>query len=157
MQRRKSDEYSLRLYNFYIGGLVAIILVLLQTLLGLEPLDLSIKISVPAFAIALPLLAGMLVVNIVEEKYPYGHARSVSARFMSIAFTIGSVATLVGIDAAFWHVMWQAGVAFLIALMAAVTVYGWYVAELEEEEPTYFETIEAVDDTKNTLVERKEV
>jgi len=132
VQRQKSDEYALRLYSLYIGGLVAFILVILQALLGVDRLGPAGVISVGAFAIALPPLAGGLVVNFVEEKYAYAHPRSASARALNIFFSAGVVATFVGVSAAFWRVSWIIGLLFVIILVATGFVYMWYISHLEE-------------------------
>ncbi|HLZ60646.1 MAG TPA: hypothetical protein VKR06_27180 [Ktedonosporobacter sp.] len=133
MQKQKSNEYTLRLHNLYIGGLMALILVVLQAFLGLDKPSICVSISVTAFAIALPLLGGVLVLNLVEEKYPYGQSHSISARLMNICFITGAIAAFIGMDAAVWNVLWLAGVAFFVTMIVATIVYGWYVSGLEEK------------------------
>jgi hypothetical protein len=131
MKKKKSDVYALRLYNLYVSGLVVIILVILQTFLGLDRLDNSILISVGAFALALPPLAGAIIVNFVEETYPYGHTRSIRMRAVNSLLTLGVIAGLTGIDAAFWHISWISGIIFFVTLIITIAIYGWYIAELE--------------------------
>jgi len=73
------------------------------------------------------------VVNLVEEQYPYGRARSTSARLLNLCFIMGAVATFVGMDAVFWHISWLAGVAFPGILLVMALVCGWYVSDLDHE------------------------
>src|SRR5438874_12398517 len=112
MKRIKNNKYAVRLYNLYAGGLIVFSLIVLQDCMTLKPLDRPAFISVVAFAIALPLLSGMLVVNAVESKYKYGPSHSMIARLTETMFALGVIAALTGIDAAFWHISWIAGVLF---------------------------------------------
>jgi hypothetical protein len=133
MQKQQSNKHVLRLYNLYIAGLMALILVVLQAVFGLDKADFWVTTSVSAFSIALPLLGGVLVVNLVEERYPYGHKHSASARCLNIIFFLGIVSTLIGMDAAFWHISRLAGILFIVALVVAVIVCGWYVSDLDDK------------------------
>jgi hypothetical protein len=133
MQKHQRNEHALRLYNLYIAGLMALILVVLQAVLGLDKTDVWVKISVDAFSIAVPLLGGVLVVNLVEELYPYGRKHSASARGLNIIFFLGIFSTLIGMDAAFWHISWLAGILFIVALVVAMIVCGWYVSDLDDK------------------------
>jgi hypothetical protein len=133
MQKQKSNETALHLYNLYIGGLIALILVVLQAVLGLDKADIWITISVVSFALALPPLGGMLVVNLAEERYPYAQPRSTSARLSILLFVIGVIATFIGMVTAFWHISWLAAVIFLAMILVVSIVYGWYVFGLEKK------------------------
>jgi hypothetical protein len=133
MKKQQSKEPVLRLYNLYIGGLMALILVVLQAVLGLDKPDIWVTASVSTFAIALPLLGGVLIVNLVEERYPYGRTRSASARCLNICFILGIVTTFTGLDASFWHISWLAGVLFLVTLLVTAIVCVWYGSDLEEK------------------------
>lgn len=130
MRKQKSDPHTLRVYNRYLAGLIAVILVAFQALSGLT-LDVWMIVALTAFAAALPLLAGALVVNIVEERYPYGTPRSKHARAMNLFTVLGVVATLVGLDALFWHFFWLPGVVFPTMLLVSILVYGWYISDLD--------------------------
>lgn len=135
MQRAKSSAYALTLYNLYAGGLVIIILVILQDLISLGKLDLASYISILAFAIALPLLCGTLVINAVESKYQYSSPHAKILKVIHVAFGIGVTLGLVGVAAAFWHISWIAGIVFIIALVVAIVVHAAYVADLNEGDP----------------------
>lgn len=133
MQKLKSDAYAITLSNLYAGGLLVVSLIILQDFITLRTPDPASFISVLAFSVALPFLAGVLVVNVVESKYPYGSSHWVIGRLVHIVFALGVLIALVGVAAAFWHVSWIAGVVFLGALVVAFIVDSVYVADLDED------------------------
>jgi predicted MFS family arabinose efflux permease len=133
VSEHNDGRYVLRISNLYTSGLIVSILVILQAFLGLTTFDFWIETSVITSALALPLLAGMLVVNAIEEHYPSGPASSLSKKLMHLCSAAGTIAALIAIDTSFWHVLWQAGLAFALAALIALCIYGWYVAQLEEK------------------------
>lgn len=133
MQKLRSSEYALHISNIYAGGLIVVSLVFLQTMLSLGSLDLPAFISAIAFSIGLPLLAGILVINAVESKYPYGSPRKDFSRGVHALFAVGVLATLIGMGAAFWHMSWVIGLTFIVVLTVAAIVYGLYILGLEEK------------------------
>jgi hypothetical protein len=130
--RRKSSEYARELYSQYAGGLIVVILVILQALLGLSSLDHWAFLSILAFALSLPCLSGVLIVNFIEKRYPYGYLFSKSSQFFNILSTVGIVTALAGIDAAFSHISPLLGIAFFIALVSTILICGWYISELHD-------------------------
>jgi TM2 domain-containing membrane protein YozV len=135
MQKVKIDKYALEVQDVYAGGLIAISLVILQGFIGLSPVDLdnAALISIIAFAAALPLLSGILVIGIIENKYSYGSPRTTIASLVRILFILGIVLSLVGIEAAIWHIFWIAGVVSIVFSVIASIIYALYAADLEEE------------------------
>src|SRR5438045_823242 len=71
-EMRRSNEYALHISSVYAGGLIVVSIYFLQIVFSLAKFDLPAFISAVAFVIGLPLLAGILVMNAVERKYPYG-------------------------------------------------------------------------------------
>ncbi|MEV6278770.1 hypothetical protein [Nocardia sp. NPDC051832] len=102
--------------NLMYGGLIAIGVVILQGFLTAQSLGASAKISVIAFAIALPLLAVLIMIGALpgaEQRGRDGAAKGVAV-----------LASIVGVIAAFWHIHWVAGVAVLVTGALATGVYG---------------------------------
>ena len=137
MQKVKIDKYALEVQDVYAGGLIAISLVILQGFIGLSPADLdnAALISIIAFSAALPLLSGILVIGIIENKYSYGSPRTTIASLVRILFILGIVLSLVGIEAAIWHTFWIAGVVSIVFSVIASIIYALYAADLEEKGP----------------------
>jgi hypothetical protein len=96
----------LRQNNLIYGGLIGIGVVLVQPFLTAASLDLSAKICVVAFSVAIPLLAALVLVN-RQEVFRRRVTRSV---LVEIARAVAQVCAFVGVVAGFWHILWIAGV-----------------------------------------------
>jgi hypothetical protein len=83
---------------------VGIGVVLIQPFLTAEPADLAAKICVLAFAIAIPLLAALFMLNRQEAL----RSRFAASKLTSVGQVLGPVSAFVGTVAAFWHVLWIA-------------------------------------------------
>jgi hypothetical protein len=104
--------------NLMYGGLIAISVVILQGFLGASSPGVSGRVSVVAFAVALPLLAVLILLG---ELHPGGPTRSTVT--YEVTKAVAMVSSIVGVVAAFWHVDWLAGVALLAAGTAGLAVY----------------------------------
>lgn len=102
------------------GGLIAIGVVILQGFLTADPLSVSGKISVVAFAISLPLLAVLIMLDELQSG-DKAVSRSITDE---TAKALALLSSLVGVVAAFWHIDWFAGVAVIAAGIVALGVYG---------------------------------
>ena len=67
------------------GGLIAIGVVILQALISAPSLDLPLQVSILSFAIAMPLLAIMVLVNHAQASYRYASY----PRYLSLAIMLG--------------------------------------------------------------------
>jgi cation transport ATPase len=109
----------LRQNSLIYGGLIGIGLILVQPFLTATSLDLSAKICVVAFSVAIPMLAGLILLNSEETfRRRYANSRSVRAA-QSIA--LGGAFT--GVVAGFWHILWFAGVGILVSGFVAMFVH----------------------------------
>jgi hypothetical protein len=115
----ESKTEMLRQLGVIYGGLIGIAVVMVQPFLGTATLDASGKVSIVAFAVAIPLLAALVMVN-RQESFRNRRTTSVS---VTIAQSIAQLAAFVGIVAGFWHITWVAGVTFLVAGVIAVGVH----------------------------------
>ncbi len=112
-------EEMLRQSGVMYGGLIAIALVMVQGFLETSPLNAPAMVGTIAFAVAIPLLAALVLVN-RQEAFRGRRTTSVS---VTLAGVIAQLAAFVGLVAAFWDITWVAGVTFLVASLIAVGVH----------------------------------
>jgi hypothetical protein len=117
----------LRQDNLAYGGLIAIGIVLVQPFVAGASLDPSGMVCAVAFAIAIPLLAALVLVNRQETL----RRRRTSSRIVAVARATAQAAAFVGVVAGFWHVHWVAGVGVLVSALVAVGVQSAGVTRLE--------------------------
>jgi hypothetical protein len=119
---------GIRQNNVIYGGLIAVGLVLVQPFLTTTPLNWSAKICVIAFAVAIPLLAALLMVNRQEDF----RRRVTDSLVVRVTHSIALLLGFVGVVAGFWHITWPAGVAILVSGLAAIGVHsaGYYRLEV---------------------------
>lgn len=122
-----AQEEWIRQSNLIYGGLAAAGLVVVQPFLTTKPLDLPATICVIAFAVSIPLLAALLVLNRQEE---FRH-RVTGSRLVGFAKAIAQGSAFVGITAAFWHISLAAGIVFLLVGFFAVGVHSSGYMHLE--------------------------
>jgi tetrahydromethanopterin S-methyltransferase subunit G len=129
----EAKEEGLRQLGVIYGGLIGVAVVMVQPFLAARTLDTSARVSVIAFAVAIPLLAALVLVN-RQETFRGRRSASVS---IAVAQSAAQLAALIGIVAGFWHITWVAGVAFLVAVLVAVGVHSagyWRVETTREAE-----------------------
>jgi hypothetical protein len=110
--------------NLIYGALITVGVLIVQPFLTAPSLDLAATISVIAFAVAIPLLAALILVN-REETF---RGRRTPSRLAAVGNGVGQSAAFIGIVAAFWHITWVAGVVVLVSSLVAMGVHsaGWY-------------------------------
>jgi hypothetical protein len=113
--------------NLAYGGLIAIGIVLVQPFVAGASLDISGMICAVAFAIAIPLLAALVLVN-RQETF---RRRRTSSRIVAVARAIAQASAFVGVVAGFWHIHWIAGVGVLVSALVAVGVQSAGITRLE--------------------------
>ncbi|MGW4928254.1 hypothetical protein ACWEOH_03800 [Agromyces sp. NPDC004153] len=113
-----ADEW-LRQNNLMYGGLVGICVVLVQPLItdaAPSPLGLA---SIVLFAIAIPLLAALIVLNWQEL---YRH-RLATSRTVTVARSLAMGAAIAGMVTTFWDVSWIAGAVLVVTAFVAMFVH----------------------------------
>lgn len=97
------------------------------------PLDTSAMTCVLAFAVAIPLLAALIIVNRHEQF----RRRRTSLRIVAVARAIAQGAAFVGLVAGFWHLHWVAGAVVLASSLVAVGVHsaGFTALEWQPSKP----------------------
>jgi len=117
----------IRQSNLIYSGLAAAGLVMVQPFLTESSLDLSATICVVAFAVSIPLLAALLVLNRQEEF----RRRASKSWAVSFAKAVAEGSAFAGIAAGFWHISTLAGIAFLATGCIAVGVHSSGYVHLE--------------------------
>jgi cation transport ATPase len=112
-------EEELRQSGVIYGGLIAVAVVMVQGFLEASSLDASGRVGTIAFAVAIPLLAALVMIN-RQEAFRGRRTTSVS---VTLTQAIAQLAAFVGFVAAFWDITWVAGVTFLVAGIVAVGVH----------------------------------
>jgi cation transport ATPase len=130
----ESKHEGLRQLGVIYGGLILIGLYIVQPFLVAPSLDASATLSVIAFAVAIPLLAALILVNRQE----IFRGRRTTSLTVTVAQSVAQLASFVGIVAGFWHITWIAGVTFLIAGLVGIWVHsaGWWRVESPREQPS---------------------
>jgi hypothetical protein len=121
-----ADEW-LRQNNLMYGALVGICIVLVQPLItDAAPSPLALA-SIILFAAAIPMLAGLIVLN-WQELYRHRLAKS---RTVTVARSLAMGTAFAGIVTTFWSVSWIAGVVLLISAIVAMFVHSAGYAGVE--------------------------
>jgi hypothetical protein len=122
-----SQEEWIRQSNLIYGGLAAAGLVIVQPFLTESSLDPSATVCVVAFAVSIPLLAALLVLN-RQEAF---RRRASKSRLVGVAKAVAQGSAFVGITAAFWHISLIAGIVFLVMGFVALSVHTSGFVQLE--------------------------
>lgn len=131
MKEGEMKEEVISQLGLIYGGLILIGVYMVQPFLVAPSLDASAKVSVIAFAVAIPLLAALVMVN-RQEAF---RRRLTTSITVTVARSIAQAAAFVGIVAGFWHITWIAGVTFGAVGLIAMGVHSagfWRVEEPRE-------------------------
>lgn len=122
-----AQEEWIRQSNLVYGGLAGAGLVVVQPFLTEDSLDLAAMVCVVAFAVSIPLLAALLVLN-RQEAF---RRRATGSRLVGVAKAVAQASAFAGITAAFWHISMIAGIVFLVVGCIAVGVHSSGYVQLE--------------------------
>jgi hypothetical protein len=122
-----AEQEWIRQSNLIYGGLAGAGLVVVQPFLTVSSLDPAAMVCVIAFAISIPLLAALLVLNRQEEF----RRRAIKSPFVGVAKAVAQGSAFVGLTAAFWHISIVAGIVFLFVGFVAVGVHSSGYVQLE--------------------------
>ena len=127
------EQEWLRESDLINGGLILIGVYMVQPFLTAGSLDLSARICVVAFAVAIPLLGALVLVNRRE----LSQHRATRSRLVVWARVAAQNLALVGAVAGFWHISWIAGVGMLTGGLMAVSVHAaGYLGLRPDQTPT---------------------
>lgn len=125
----EQEEEWIRQNSVIYGGLIGIGIVMVQQFLTAPSLDLSAKICVITFSVAIPLLAALMMVN-RQEAY---RRRATRSRLVSIVKAIAQFCAFTGVVAAFWHITWIAGVGVLVSSVLGMGAHSAGYTRLERD------------------------
>lgn len=127
----EAQAEGLRQNGVIYGGLIGVCVLTIQPFLFETELDTTATVSVVAFAVAIPLLAALVMVNLQEV---FRGRRTTSAT-VTVAQSIAQFAAVLGIAAALWHATWVAGATFVGVAIVAVGVHsaGFWRVESHRE------------------------
>jgi hypothetical protein len=129
-QHPKREQEWLQQLSLIYSGLILIGLYMVQPFLTAASLDLSTKICVAAFSVAIPLLAALVLVN-QQEAF---RRRATTSVLAVIARVVAQNCAFVGVVAGFWHIHWIAGVGMLASGLVAVVVHSAGYTRLERDQ-----------------------
>jgi len=124
------EQEFIRQNNLANAGLIGAGLVVVQPFLAAKDVDVTGKICVVSFAVAIPFLAALVAVG-QQETFRRHPTTSILVNW--IAKPIGTGAAFVGFVAGFWHITWIAGVAMLVAALIALGVHSAGYTRLERQ------------------------
>jgi len=127
-QRRRqaldeAEHVGVQQLSLIYGGLIVIGVYFVQPFLTAASLDLSARVSVVAFSVAIPLLAALVLVNRLEVI----RRHLTRSMVVSPVRVVALICAFVGVVAGFWHILWIAGVGILVSGLvgAVVASVGW--------------------------------
>ena len=123
------EQEWVRQNNLAYVGLIGVALVMVQPLITATRLDVSAKICVVSFAVAIPLLAALVL---VAEQETF-RRRATKSVVVTVTKPVAQACAFTGVVAGFWHIIWIAGVAMLAAAVVAVFVHAAGYTRLELE------------------------
>jgi hypothetical protein len=138
------EQEWLRQNNLSYGGLIAIGVFMVQPFLTAASLDVTARICILAFAVAIPLLAALMLLN--RQEAFRRRARSV---VVTIAQVVAQVCAYLGVVAGFWDILWIAGVALLASGLLAVAVHSAGYWRLERDQQPTLQEAEGPSDTES--------
>ena len=124
------DQEWLRESDLINGGLIIIGVYLVQPFLTAASLDLPARICVVAFAVAIPLLAALVLVNRRE----LSRHRPTRSRLVVWTRVVAQNLAFAGVVAGFWHIWWIAGIGLLAGGLVAVAVHAAGYLDLSRDQ-----------------------
>jgi hypothetical protein len=132
IQEDRETYYKIDL--FLVGGMGVVSLILLQVLASIGHPDVASSIAWLTLVIALPCIAGFLLLGFLKKEYRASGYGSIPEKIAYIA----ELAGFISITAVFWHVWFWAGIVFLpfaIALFMLCSFYKLIVVFMKHWKP----------------------
>jgi hypothetical protein len=128
-QDPQQEQEWVRQLSLVYDGLIVIGLYMVTPFLTAASLDLSAKICVVAFSVAIPLLAALVLIN-RQELFRRRMTKSV---LVETVRAVAQLCAFTGVVAGFWHILWIAGVGMLAGGLVAVAVQSAGTWRLERD------------------------
>jgi len=123
MSKEESDADKTRLM---FSGLLGVSIVAVVQIVGRTELDFPLLVSLYSFAVAIPFLAALVWIIMVTETVPGGNAW-----YYGFLAAIGSLGSLFGIGAIFWHFSKAIGAVFVVCSLLGVCVFIAFTGRVE--------------------------
>ena len=117
-ERQPASPDEIRRANLTFIGFLAISVIMIQDFVSSGVTDASAIISVLAFAVAIPCLS----VSVYILNTPFA-PRFFVTRPYNYFIILALISTIVGLAAAFWHILWIAALVFLASSVLAFIVF----------------------------------
>ena len=128
-QKYELKEDMIRESSAILAGLSGISVVIMQALLAINATDPAAEIALLAFAIALPMMGMLVMLNVILRRYRYASFPA----YFTFAYVMGEGSAVVGVIAAFWHVSWAAGVLIVVSGLVGLGIYFAYSRQLRKD------------------------
>jgi hypothetical protein len=108
--------------------LIGVGVLFVQPFLTTPSPDLAAMICVVAFAVAIPLLSALILVN-RQENF---RGRRTNSKLVTIGEGVAQGAASIGFVAGFWHIHWIAGVGVIVSALIGIAIHsaGFWRLEL---------------------------
>lgn len=110
-------------------GLIVLGVYILQAFMSSSVTDVAARVSVAAWAVAIPLLAFLVLLNQLQESYRY--ASQPVYLFLARALALG--AAVIGFGAAVWHLWMPASIVLIASGLGGLFIYQAYRRRLERD------------------------
>ncbi len=110
-------------------GLIVLGLYIFQAFMSSGVTDVAARVSVAAWAVAIPLLAFQVLLNQVLESYRYAS----NPVYMFVARGVALGAAVIGFGAAVWHVWMPASIVLIASGLGGLFIYQAYRRRLERD------------------------
>jgi Na+-driven multidrug efflux pump len=110
-------------------GLIVLGVYILQAFMSSSVTDVAARVSVAAWAVAIPLLAFQVLLNQVLESYRYAS----NPVYMFLARGLALGAAVIGFGAAVWHVWMPASIVLIASGLGGLFIYQAYRRRLERD------------------------
>lgn len=113
-------------------GLIVLGVYILQAFISNSVTDVAARVSVAAWAVAIPLLAFLVLLNQLQESYRYASY----PLYMVLARGLALGAAMIGFGAAVWHVWMPASIVLIASGLGGFFIYQAYHRRLERDNRT---------------------
>ncbi len=126
MSKQNDDQAPVSQDRFIASGLIGVSLLVLQVFLYTGLSDLSVTVSVIAFAVAIPMLAIFVLTITVAGPMP-------DSKRLDLLFYTGILAAAIGVAASFFHVSPLAGIIFVVSGIISVIIHATVIRQRRTE------------------------
>lgn len=153
MEENEISDYSLKMERVLFGAPLSVYIIAVIQLLSISSLDLLLTIALYLFALGIPLLSAILMINIIDSSFvPPTRTKS-----RTIITGIGLIASLLGIAALFGHFSAYLSLLFMgssiIAVIYTIRYIDMILKKLEKKKVILEETLRDLQNKKEVLEE----